>query len=368
MNKNIILLVFVLSFSTFGISQVKFVNEFLNIGVGARAHGMFSSVAASSTGTSSSYWNPAGLSDINSSLEVEAMHTPWFGGLANYDYISLAKRFSGKRQAAGGLTIIRMAVDNIPNTLHLVAPDGSINYDAIKEFSAADYAGLLSYGQRLGASNWRMGGSVKIIHRRLGSFGQSWGFGSDLGLRYVGKNLRVGVVLKDITTTFNTWSFNLSQEEKDVFTKTGNAIPKSSQESTLPRAIIGIGYEIDIFKKLSVYLEGNANISTNGTKAGLIASESLALDPSAGIEVNYARIVYIRAGIGNIQRLINSQDYTKRVIEYQPNIGVGLNLGRVTIDYALANIGNTSSINQSHIFSLKLRMNAKKTKENPEKL
>lgn len=366
MNKHIPLFLFLFCVSFVGNSQVKFVNEFLNIGVGARSHGMFSSVAASTSGPSASYWNAAGLSGMRAPLEVEAMHTPWFGGLANYDYISIAKRFSGEREAAGGLTIIRMAVDNIPNTLHLVAPDGSINYDAITEFSAADYAGLISYGQRLGSTPWRIGGAVKVIHRRLGSFGQSWGFGTDLGLQYRGKNLKFGVVIRDITTTFNTWNFNLSEREKNVFLKTGNAIPKSSQESTLPRAILGLGYHMDLSKKFSVYVEGDAQISTDGTKAGLIASEGFAIDPSLGIEIGYGRMVFVRAGIGNIQRLINSQDYTKRDIEYQPNIGVGIDLGSITIDYALANIGNTSSVNQSHIISAKLRFMGRKSKKKEE--
>ena len=41
------------------ITAQKFVNEFLNIGVGARAHGMFGSVVASCNAGTAAYWNTA---------------------------------------------------------------------------------------------------------------------------------------------------------------------------------------------------------------------------------------------------------------------------------------------------------------------
>ncbi|MBL7944166.1 MAG: hypothetical protein JNM00_15455, partial [Flavobacteriales bacterium] len=53
----------------------KYVNEFLNIGVGARALGMSLSQVASVNDITSGYWNPAGLLGIRSDLEVAAMHS-----------------------------------------------------------------------------------------------------------------------------------------------------------------------------------------------------------------------------------------------------------------------------------------------------
>ncbi|MBT8232993.1 MAG: hypothetical protein KJN84_10210, partial [Bacteroidia bacterium] len=76
-----------LPFFTNGQSDVKFVNEFLNIGVGARAHGMFGSVTATTNDITSAYWNPAGLSQVNEEAQFSAMHASWFGGIANYDYL-----------------------------------------------------------------------------------------------------------------------------------------------------------------------------------------------------------------------------------------------------------------------------------------
>jgi hypothetical protein len=47
------------------------------------------------------------------------------------------------------ITGLRFAVDDIMNTLFLVEPDGSINYNNIQAFSSADYAFLFSFAQKL---------------------------------------------------------------------------------------------------------------------------------------------------------------------------------------------------------------------------
>ena len=73
----------------------------------------------------------------------------------------LEKTFSDKNNAFGSMTIIRMGVDNIPNTINLIGPDGTVDYDRVTNFSAADYAFLLSYGQKLGQSGIALGGLSK---------------------------------------------------------------------------------------------------------------------------------------------------------------------------------------------------------------
>lgn len=359
---NILKFIVLISFLCIGTTmnaQVKYVNEFLNIGVGARAHGMSGSVVATVNDASSGYWNPAGLSKITSPLQVSAMHTGWFGGIANYDYGTVAKRFSD-RKSAGSITIIRMGIDNIPNTINLIAPDGSVNYDNVTTFSAVDYAALVSYGKRL-TPNWAVGGSVKVIHRSIGSFGKAWGFGADLGVQYTKNGFKFGAMVRDITTTYNTWTFNLTEDEKDVFLTTGNKIPVSSTESTLPRLILGFSYKNNV-KNFSYLVEGNFNVNTDGRKSAVLANENIAVDPSLGLELGYNDKVFVRAGLGNIQRSINATNYQQRDFEFQPNVGVGLNLGRLKIDYALANIGNLSGINASHIFSLTLDIKPKARK------
>ncbi|MDF1697464.1 MAG: PorV/PorQ family protein [Saprospiraceae bacterium] len=362
MKKLLSLLIMVSSFFA-AQGQTKFVNEFLNIGVGAEAHGKFGSVVATVDDVTAGYWNPAGLTQLESPLQTSVMHANWFGGIANYDYLSIAKKFSGDRSAVGGITIIRMGVDNIPNTLNLIGPDGTVNYDRITTFSASDYAVLLSYARNMNAKgNFSLGGNIKIINRSIGSFGSAWGFGADLGAQWRGDFISFGLSARDITTTFNAWSFNLKEDEKEIFQQTNNDIPVSSTEVSLPRLIAGVA----IHKKkktISYLVEADLNISSNGTEAGVFSGRNFAIDPTFGFEVGYVDRIFIRGGIGNIQSVINPTiaDGIERDIEFQPNIGMGLKLGRLKVDYALTNIGSVSGVLVSHIFSLTLNFNARKS-------
>lgn len=333
----------------------KFVNEFLNIGVGARAHGMFGSVIASTDDGTAAYWNTAGLTEIKSPLQINAMHAKWFGGIANYDYVSIAKKLSGDNNQVASFTFIRLGVDNIPNTLNLIGPDGTVDYNRVTNFSASDYAGLFSYARTIGGNEkLSVGGNLKIIHRSIGSFGKAWGFGADISARYkMNNHFTFGVSARDITTTFNAWSFNLTEDEKKVFQATGNDIPVSSSEITLPRLIVGAAYKGN--KGDFSYLgEIDLNMSTNGTKAGVLSGNNFNLDPSLGLEFGYMNRVFLRAGLGNIQSVINPTNSLDRTLEIQPNVGLGLKLGRLKVDYALANIGSVSGVLVSHIFSLGL--------------
>jgi len=339
-----------------------FVNEFLNIGVGARAHGMFGSVVANVNDVTAAFWNPAGLTGINSELQVSAMHANWFGGISNYDHIAIGKSFNKEKRAAGSISIIRMGIDNIPNTLSLIGPDGTVNFDNVVSFSAADYAMLLSYGRGFG-ENLSFGGSIKVINRSIGDFATAWGFGLDIGAMYKKGNLSFGLMAKDITSTFNSWSFNFSEADKQVFQQTGNVIPVSSTEIALPRLILGASYMVKS-NSTTVLFESNLNFSTNAQQAGLISSQSLSVDPTFGLEVGMSKKVFVRAGVGNIQRLLNVENTTdSRSLSFQPNVGLGVVLGKIKVDYALTNIGNASDALISHIFSLTLDISPRKREE-----
>lgn len=355
--KKVLLFLFVYVIAISGLlAQIKFVNEFLNVGVGARAHGMFGSVVASTHDATAAYWNTASLTQLNAPLSISAMHANWFGGIANYDYFTIAKRLDKDQSSYGAISFIRMGVDNIPNTLNIVNPDGSIDFDKVTEFSAADYAFLLSYARAMGADRkFSIGGNLKVIRRVIGTFGGAWGFGADLSMHYkAGEHLQVGGTIRDITTTFNTWSFNLTNEEKEVFQKTGNDIPVSSSETTLPRLIAGVSYDGAMGKNFTYLVELDANISSYGTKAGVLSGKNFSLDPSMGAEIGYSKTVFLRLGIGNLQRVLNEVNANKRDFDFQPNVGLGLLLGRLKLDYALANVGNVSGAQASHIFSVSL--------------
>lgn len=329
-------------------------NEFLAIGVGARAHGMSGAVSATTNDVYASYWNPAALSQMIQPFQVGAMHAEWFAGIAKYDFIGIAKLLNeeGKKRAVG-LSIIRLGIDQIPNTLNLVGPDGSINYDNIRNFSAADYAVQLSYAQELN-NKLSIGGNLKIIRRTIGSFANAWGVGADISALYKTGKWRFALVGRDITTTYNAWTATLTEEEKQVFAATGNVIPKSSVEITKPTIFLAAAYQTPLSKNLDLSAEANFGIATDGQRNVLVSSKAFNIDPRLGLELTYQKKIWLRGGIGNFQKLKNEQNPQTLELNFQPNIGVGLQLGRLTVDYALTNVGNVSAVLYSHIFSLKL--------------
>ena len=336
-------------------SAPKYSNEFLSIGISARALGMSNTVVASVNDVTGGYWNPAALTLIESDIQLGVMHSEYFAGIAKYDYGSFAMALPEKN-AAVGLSIIRFGVDDIPNTLYLVEADGSINYDNITAFSVADYAFLGSYAQQLKWHNLRVGGNIKVVHREAGDFATAWGFGLDAGAQMDLNNWKFGATFKDITSTFNAWSFSFTEEEKQVLLATGNIIPENSLEITTPKLILGAAYDFTLNENFGLLAELNADITTDGRRNVLISADPLSIDPHLGIEADYKEFIYVRAGIGNVQRYI-PDDLFEEAWTMQPNIGLGVEIGPVMLDYAYTNIGKQSEVLYSHVFSLMFNIN-----------
>jgi hypothetical protein len=187
-----------------------------------------------------------------------------------------------------------------------------------------------------------------------GDFAQAWGFGIDLAARYALKNWLFGFMARDITTTYNAWTFN-TENLKDVFVLTGNEIPDNSTEITLPKFIAGIAYNYAITEKFGVMYEVNFDISTDGKRNVLIKGDPISIDPHMGIEASYKKLVFLRAGIDNIQSEYGFN--RKKHTTVQPNLGLGIAIKRLTIDYALTDIGNVSVAGYSHVFSLAYAIN-----------
>ena len=220
----VLVIVLILATSQFGFSQApKYSNEFLAIGVGARSLGMSNTTVATVSDVTSTYWNPAGILSISNNLQIGVMHNEYFAGLANYDYGAVAAKIDDK--SSFGISIYRFGVDNIPNTLELIDNDGNIRYDRIKSFSVADYAFMASYARKSDKYvGLRYGANIKIIRRVAGDFAAATGFGIDVGAQYTWQNWKFGFTGRDITTTFNFWSFN-NTELEEVFMKiTGRSI------------------------------------------------------------------------------------------------------------------------------------------------
>ena len=367
----------VFTFLCIGLSAQKYSNEFLSIGLGARAQGMGGAMVANVGDATSSFWNPAGLTSITSDLQVGAMHAEWFGGIGKYDYAGFGMPLKDQPRYLG-FSFIRFAVDGIPNTLTLYENDGSVNYNNVTEFSAADYAFLFNYAQKFEKIGLSVGATPKIVHRRVGKFANSWGFGVDLAAQYkLNKHFQFGAMLKDITTTFNAWSFNFDSTERAVLGMTGNEIPIKSFEITKPQIILGGAYthrfnlgkdtlaEGKRRKTFGLLTELDFIVTTDGKRNVLLSGKPLSVDPALGVELDYDNIIFLRAGVNNFQRFTNIDE--KKVFSAQPNFGVGFRIYAVRIDYALSNLGGNSGVLPSHIVSLRLDINYAYLKQAIEK-
>jgi hypothetical protein len=340
----------------------KYSNEFLNIGAGARGLGMGGAQVASVKDGTASYWNPAGLVEVKEFPQVNVMHAEYFAGIGKYDFGSLALPVKGGRTLA--FSILRFAVDEIPNTVFLVEPDGSINMGNITMFSAADYAFLVSLAQQVNISKNKKinaGINAKIIHRKAGEFATAWGFGFDAGVQFEDRRFKFGIVARDVTTTFNAWSYNLNDRMQEVFYITKNEIPGKSTELTAPKLITGGTYTFPINKNFSVLAEANLDITFDGRRNTVFSMNPVSIDPKLGLEGSYKNVFFIRAGINNFQKVLDDADILdkEKIWIYQPGVGAGFVISNVKVDYAFTNLANQSNPLYTHIFSLKLDLKNK---------
>ncbi len=351
-----VLIAFIVNIYLYGYAQApKYSNEFLNVGVGARALGMSNSYITSANDVTAGYWNPAGLSGIGNQHQVALMHSEYFAGIAKYDYGAYATRLDSSSVVAA--TIIRFGVDDIPNTTELINANGNVDYSRITTFSAVDYAFILSYVKTLKIPGLQLGASAKIIRRKIGNFAGAWGFGLDAGALYSYKKWKFAAMARDVTSTFNAWTFNLSDETKAVFTATGNEIPENSVEITLPKLLVGGARKFEFPRNISLLTEFNIDATFDGERNVLIKSNVLSMDPHFGLEGSYMNLVFLRAGVGNYQSYTDA--IGKKIKTFQPNIGIGVKIKSITIDYALTDIGDQSAALYSNIFSVKVDINKK---------
>lgn len=336
----------------------KYSNEFLAIGVGARALGMGSAYTGVVDDVTGGYWNPAGILGVKGDLQVGVMHSEYFAGIAKYDYIGIAKPIDSSSTI--GFTFIRFGIDNIPNTIDLIDPSGNIDYDRITSFSTADHAFIITYARKMSIPGLRIGGNAKVIYRRVGQFGQAWGFGLDGGVQYDRDRWRFSAVARDVTGTFNAWSYTLDQRTVDVFQQTNNEIPENSVEVTLPRMLLGVARQFRFGEKFDLLATVDIENTFDGRRNTLVQSNRWSADPRVGMELGYANILFIRAGLSTFQYVTDLSD--KRQLSMQPNIGLGLKIKNVWLDYALTDIGDNSVALYSNVFSLKFDLFKKSSK------
>lgn len=328
----------------------KYSNEFMSIGVDAAALGMSNAVVSHTADVNSGYWNPAGLLKLEDK-QIALMHASYFANIAQYDYAAFAMPIDDR--SAVGFSLIRFGVDDILNTTQLIDSQGNVDYNRVSLFSAADYGLTVSYARALPVQGFNYGVNAKIIRRIIGKFASSWGFGFDLGLQYETRDeWKFGVMLRDITTTYNVWAI-----DEDEYQKIKDAVPGQNQEApetseiTLPKAQLGMSKKFLIRHDYTLLTAANLNMQFAKTN-DIISTDVVSIDPAIGFEAGYIDLVFLRAGVGNFQNITEIDN--SKSLSFQPNIGIGFKYKGIQVDYALTDIGDQSAALYSNIFSLKV--------------
>lgn len=322
-----------------GLGVGKYAGEFLSLGVGGRALGMGGAFVALANDVTSGYWNPAGLSRMNYP-QVALMHEEEFGSVVNYDYGAVAIPVGTSTSI--GLSIIRLGVDDIPDTRNAgVDINGNLTYDPaqfsridpnrVTYFNAADWAMFLSYSKKQ-TEDFSYGASVKLIRRDLGT-NSATGIGFDIGVTYAPiDNLMLGVNLQDVTTTLLAWD-------------TGR------NELISPTMKIGSAYFIDVpggrfapAVDLDVRFEGRQFASM--THLGPIS-----IDPHLGGEYQFKNLVALRIGYNDVKSL---------------TLGVGLHLPKLNIDYSFVKFDAQDQLGNTHRISMMFTLETERFKRTTE--
>lgn len=349
--KNYIVIVLTLA-TLFASAQTtrKYSNEFMNIGVDAAALGMSNAVVSQTGDVNSGYWNPAGLVHLEDN-QLALMHSSYFANIANYNYIAYAMPLDDR--SAVGISLIRFGVDDILDTTQLIDDQGNVNYDRISTFSTADYGLTFSYARKLPLDGLNFGVNAKVIRRIIGDFASSWGFGIDAGIQFENDSgWKFGLMARDITTTYNSWSI-----DEDKFEQISGAVEGQNQELpetteiTIPKLQLGMSKKWIFHYDYSLLAAANLNVRFEENN-DVFSTSFASINPALGFEFGYTDLVFLRGGVGNFQnerQIDDSEDLT-----FQPNFGVGFKYKGIQIDYAFTDIGDQSAALYSNVFSLKI--------------
>ena len=317
-------------------SATKYAGEFLKIPPGARAIGMGGAFTAVADDATSPYWNPAGMIYLPY-REVLPQHQEKFGSLVNHDYLGAVWPLGGPsgKQAALGVGLIRVAVDDIPITPRPggLKPGEWLDYGTDNDpttpgngqgngrwdpgerllisaedlfmASSSDLALLLSYARHRG-EHWAFGGNLKFVRQSIpdtipGDHVTSFGAGLDAGALYMPMDaITLGAVVHDVTTTYLAWS-------------------NGTRELIAPTVDTGVA--INFFPADHHALTWATDLAWGFERRRLdsqIKAGAVTLDVRSGLEYWYRNTLALRSGV-------NGKDL---------NFGAGVRYRHVGVDYA----------------------------------
>jgi long-subunit fatty acid transport protein len=157
--------------------------QFLKLGAGARASGMGEAFAGVADDATAIYWNPAGLSNLDSG-SLSVMHATWFGGI-NYEWAAYA-------QPVGNIGVLGVGVQYLSYGALTKLDETGLEGGT---FSPADMAASLSYAGNVGG--FGVGINLKYISMKIEATATA--YAADIGIqRKVGTSLTLGLAAQNM--------------------------------------------------------------------------------------------------------------------------------------------------------------------------
>ena len=128
--------------------------QFLKIGVGARAMGMGETFVAIANDASALYWNPAGITNINS-ISLSVSHSEWFADIY-HDYVGIC--IPWKENQYFGVSVVGLNT-NEQEVTTIEQPDGTGVYYDVNDLCIG-----ISYARAL-TDRFSTGATIKFIQQ-----------------------------------------------------------------------------------------------------------------------------------------------------------------------------------------------------------
>lgn len=272
--------------------------SFLKIGAGSRAIGMGEAYVAIANDASGTYWNPAGLTQINGT-ELTFTHNKWLQDITNEFF---AFTFQGGKNAFG--------ISFMSNTIGGIERRVKASSEPLDVLNTHDIMLGLSFARKIG-ENVNYGLTVKYLYQKIYIENAS-GLAMDLGVQY--------------KTPFSGLNAGFAFQNFGY-------ISKLREESIqLPHTIrLGLAYQIPI-----QFLHGEFIFATDWIK--ILESTS---HFNIGFEYNFIKYFALRLG------------YQTGFDDKGIHGGFGVKFNRYQLDYAY--VPFTSDLGNSHRISFSIK-------------
>jgi hypothetical protein len=278
---------------------------------------------SSITGVEAMYWNPAGLSLMNTQTQVMASHMKYIADI-DINYVAGAVDLGSMGVLGASLKTMSFGEELVTT---LESPSGTG-----ETWSPTYLTSSITYARKM-SDKILFGTTVKVIYEQILTMSAT-GFAFDFGLQYLaGKSgLKFGVALKNFGPSMRFDGVGLDQYYEPAGTP-GGSTPEPRrvvlQDFTLPTTLeIGLSYDLPMGKKNNVQLSTtfqNNNFSSDEYRVGL--------------EYNYSNYVFLRGAYAFTPDYKEEDGLTKKDQNlFGPSFGIGLHYPfgnmKLGLDYA----------------------------------